>query len=61
MHAHTGAQTKTCTHTQGLRPKYEAHHGVVITDAALEAAVRCAKRYVPDRKLPDRYAVSCGQ
>ena len=44
-------------HTQGLRPKYEAHHGVVITDAALEAAVRCAKRYVSDRKLPDRYGV----
>lgn len=31
-----------CLH--GLRPRYEAHHSVVITDAALQAAVRCAKR-----------------
>ncbi len=39
---------------QGLRDRYEAHHGVRFTDEALEAAVKLADRYVPDRKLPDK-------
>jgi len=39
---------------RGLRPRYEAHHGVTITDAALEAAAVLAHRYVPDRFLPDK-------
>ncbi len=39
---------------QGLRDRYEAHHGVRFTDDALEAAVKLADRYVPDRKLPDK-------
>ena len=39
---------------QGLRPAYEKHHGVVITDEALEAAVRLSKRYINDRYLPDK-------
>ena len=38
----------------GLRDKYEAHHRVRITDAALEAAVRLSARYLPDRYLPDK-------
>lgn len=38
----------------GLRPRYEAHHGVVYTDAALEAAVKLADRYIYDRCLPDK-------
>ncbi|GAA3605577.1 ATP-dependent Clp protease ATP-binding subunit [Marihabitans asiaticum] len=37
-----------------LRDRYEAHHGVEITDAALEAAVRMSDRYVNDRFLPDK-------
>ena len=37
-----------------LRPKYEAHHKVTITDAALEAACRLSKRYITDRLLPDK-------
>ena len=37
-----------------LRPKYEAHHKVAITDAALEAASRLSKRYIADRLLPDK-------
>ena len=37
-----------------LRPKYEAHHKVTISDAALEAAVRLSKRYVTERLLPDK-------
>ena len=37
-----------------LRPKYEAHHKITITDAALEAACRLSKRYITDRLLPDK-------
>ncbi len=39
---------------KGLRPRYEEHHGVIITDQALEAAVRLSHRYVTDRCLPDK-------
>ncbi len=39
---------------KGLRPKYEAHHHVTITDEALEAAVRLSQRYISDRYLPDK-------
>ncbi len=39
---------------RGLRPRYEAHHHLTITDEALEAAARLAARYVPDRFLPDK-------
>ncbi len=39
---------------RGLRDRYEAHHRVEITDAAIEAAVRLADRYVTDRFLPDK-------
>ncbi len=38
----------------GLRDRYEAHHRVKITDAAIEAAVRLSDRYIPDRFLPDK-------
>ncbi len=38
----------------GLRDKYEAHHQVRITDAALEAAVKLSSRYINDRYLPDK-------
>ena len=39
---------------RGLRPKYEAHHKVRITDSALYAAVKLSIRYIPDRFLPDK-------
>ncbi len=39
---------------EGLRPRYEAHHKIKITDQALEAAVRLSQRYISDRKLPDK-------
>ena len=39
---------------QGLKDKYEAHHNVAITDAAIEAAVKLSDRYVTDRFLPDK-------
>ena len=39
---------------KGLRDKYEAHHGVKITDEAIEAAVKMSTRYINDRYLPDK-------
>ena len=39
---------------KGLRPRYEAHNKVKITDEALEAAVKLSQRYVSDRQLPDK-------
>ncbi len=39
---------------KGLRDRYEAHHKLHITDAALEAAVHLADRYITDRFLPDK-------
>lgn len=39
---------------QGLRDRYEAHHGITISDEALEAAATMSARYVQDRFLPDK-------
>ncbi|EFV92489.1 ATPase AAA-2 domain-containing protein [Dietzia cinnamea P4] len=39
---------------KGLRDRYEAHHRVTITDAALAAAAQLADRYINDRFLPDK-------
>ena len=39
---------------RGLKEKYEGHHGVRISDAALVAAVRLSNRYITDRFLPDK-------
>ena len=48
----------TLAHTieilKGLRDRYEAHHRVSITDAALVAAATLADRYISDRFLPDK-------
>lgn len=38
----------------GIRDKYEAHHGVKITDEAIESAVTMSVRYINDRFLPDK-------
>jgi len=38
----------------GIRDKYEAHHGVKITDEAIKAAVELSSRYITDRFLPDK-------
>jgi ATP-dependent Clp protease ATP-binding subunit ClpC len=38
----------------GLRDRYEAHHKVRFSDAALEAAVKLSSRYLSDRRLPDK-------
>ena len=39
---------------KGLRDRYEAHHRVTITDAAIEAAASLSERYISDRFLPDK-------
>ncbi len=39
---------------RGLKERYELHHGVTITDAAVIAANRLADRYISDRCLPDK-------
>ncbi|KMO57403.1 Clp protease ClpX, partial [Lacticaseibacillus rhamnosus] len=39
---------------KGLRPRYEAHHGVTITDEALHEAVVLSSRYITTRFLPDK-------
>ena len=48
----------TLAHTieilKGLRDRYEAHHRISITDAALVAAATLADRYISDRFLPDK-------
>ncbi|MBQ8320188.1 MAG: ATP-dependent Clp protease ATP-binding subunit [Clostridia bacterium] len=39
---------------KGLRSRYEKHHGIVIGDDAIEAAVKLSVRYISDRFLPDK-------
>ncbi len=39
---------------RGLKGRYEAHHGVTITDAALVAAASLSNRYITSRQLPDK-------
>lgn len=46
-------RTQALAMLRGLRAVYEAHHGVEISDAALEAAVRLADEQIDTRRLPD--------
>ena len=39
---------------EGIRTKYEEHHGVTITDEAVQAAVKLSARYLTERQLPDK-------
>ncbi|MBQ8291505.1 MAG: ATP-dependent Clp protease ATP-binding subunit [Clostridia bacterium] len=39
---------------KGIRKKYEEHHNILITDEAIEAAVKLSTRYITDRFLPDK-------
>ncbi|WP_164102118.1 ATP-dependent chaperone ClpB [Candidatus Laterigemmans baculatus] len=39
---------------RGLKPRYESHHGVRITDSAIVAAAKLSHRYIADRFLPDK-------
>ncbi|MGA1823210.1 MAG: ATP-dependent chaperone ClpB [bacterium] len=46
--------TDTIGILRGLKEKYEVHHGVKITDAAIVAAATLSNRYITDRFLPDK-------
>lgn len=48
------SEEETVLILKGLRDRYEEHHRVRITDAALEAAASLSKRYITDRFLPDK-------
>ena len=39
---------------RGLKERYEVHHGVTITDAAIISAAKLSQRYITDRQLPDK-------
>ena len=39
---------------RGLKPKYEVHHGVEISDSAIISAAKLSSRYITDRQLPDK-------
>ncbi len=45
---------ETVTILRGLKEKYEVHHGVQITDAAIVAAAKLSHRYITNRFLPDK-------
>src|SRR3984893_16178094 len=45
---------ETISILRGLKEKYEVHHGVRITDAAIVAAATLSNRYITDRFLPDK-------
>ncbi len=45
---------QTVSILEGLRPKYEAHHRLRISDAALRSAAVLSERYISDRFLPDK-------
>lgn len=46
--------SETTAILRGLKPRYEAHHGVHITDGAIVAASTLSHRYITDRFLPDK-------
>ena len=45
---------ETISIIKGLRPKYESHHKIKITDEAIVSATRLADRYITDRFMPDK-------
>ena len=47
-------ETDTIAILRGLKPKYEVHHGVDISDSAIIAAAKLSSRYITDRQLPDK-------
>ncbi|MDD3412796.1 MAG: ATP-dependent Clp protease ATP-binding subunit [Lachnospiraceae bacterium] len=47
-------ETQSIEILKGIREKYEQHHNVVISDDAIEAAVKMSSRYINDRFLPDK-------
>ena len=54
IHVEEPSQEDAVSILKGLRKKYEEHHGIVITDEAIQAAVQLSSRYITDRFLPDK-------
>ena len=54
VHVEEPTEEESVRILEGLRPYFEEHHGVTITDDALLAAVRLSERYINDRRLPDK-------
>lgn len=54
IHVKEPTPEETVAVLRGLRKAYEEHHGVEITDEAIETAVRLSTRYIADRFLPDK-------
>ena len=54
VHVNEPSADDTVEILKGLRKRYEDHHRVEITDAAIEAAVQLSVRYITSRKLPDK-------
>jgi type VI secretion system protein VasG len=48
------SEENACVMLRGTKSKYEAHHGVPISDEAVETAVALSKRYIAGRQLPDK-------
>ena len=47
-------KTETVNILRGIKNKYEQHHGIIIDDSAVTAAVELSVRYVPSKRLPDK-------
>ena len=54
IHVQPPSVEQTISIIQGLRDRYEEHHGVDYTDEAVEEAVKLTDRYITDRFLPDK-------
>ncbi|MEX5214418.1 MAG: ATP-dependent Clp protease ATP-binding subunit [Nitrospiraceae bacterium] len=54
IHVQPPSLDETVRIIQGLRDRYEEHHGVEITDEAIAEAVKLSDRYITDRFLPDK-------
>jgi len=54
IEVHEPSVDETVEILRGLKPQYEAHHGVVYTDDGLQAAAKLAAKFINDRMLPDK-------
>ncbi len=54
VHVNEPSEKDTIKILKGIQDKYEAHHGVKITQEAIESAVAMSVRYINDRFLPDK-------
>lgn len=48
------SKEETLAILRGIKEKYELHHGLKITDSAIESAVTLSMKFIPDRHLPDK-------